>query len=65
MNVKQLIKKAVEENDLPMVAELVQSLRFGPVRYTYQNTADLFKRAAGLELEDFEDLMQEIEARGV
>ncbi len=61
-SLKQTIADAVAVRDLAQLGALVDRLRthgFAGVRFSYACLADLFHRCAGLDADQFEDLMLE------
>jgi len=60
MTIKEAIKKAIATNDIKLVADISNFLRF-KIGYDYAQSAKAFEKHGGVSLEDYEDLMLELE----
>ena len=62
MNVPEAIARAVKDRDVVLANRVVNHLRYSPnsrIGLTYKQTAALFREHGGLDLESFEELMQD------
>lgn len=60
MTLKEAIKQGVEAHDLEILAKVVNQL-WGKLNYLQM--AEFFRRCAGVDLEEFEALMWELEQK--
>lgn len=60
MSIADAIIVGVHENDLGMLASVVDQCR--GLRWTYDQTAEAFRKCAGVDRGEFETLMQRIDA---